>query len=106
MIWLASVLAAEPARRASGGVVALPVAGLRGDLSVWVFRCEGLEEVSMDSGPLPAIKLVRENRGLYDPEIEVWLDPARHHLPIRVTLRAGAAAQALELAQQDLVFEP
>ena len=102
MLQLAAVLSAEPERRLPGALVALPVVGVRGEPGVWAFRCIGSDEVSTDSGPVPAVKLVRESRGLYDTAVEIWLDPARHFLPVRARLQTGVEAQTLELVLQEL----
>lgn len=106
MIQLAAVLAAEPGRRVPGALVALPVAGVRGDAGVWAFRCVGLEDVSTDIGPLRALKLIRDSHGPYDLDVEVWLDPDRHYLPLQLNLRTASAAQSLDLVLRELVLEP
>ena len=102
MLQLAAVLSAEPERRLPGATVALPVVGVRGEPAIWAFRCIGTDEVSTASGSVPAVKLVRESRALYDTAVEVWLDPQRHFLPVRALLQTGVESQTFELVLQKL----
>ncbi|MEO7007528.1 MAG: hypothetical protein ABI156_00135 [Caldimonas sp.] len=102
MLQLAAVAAAEPERLVPGGVIEIAVAGVRGDVAVWAFRCAGVESVDTEAGPLPAVKLVRESAGPYDTTVAVWLDPQRDYFPLRVLLRSANDAQTLELALQRL----
>ncbi|MEP7057596.1 MAG: DUF3108 domain-containing protein [Caldimonas sp.] len=106
LIQLAAVLAADPGRRVPGALSILPVAGGRGESGAWVFRCVGPDAVETGAGPVAALKLVRASRGPYDPETAVWLDPARHYLPVRLLQSTGGAAPALELVLRELVLEP
>jgi hypothetical protein len=102
MIQLASVLAAEPHRMDGGGKVAMVVVGARGDLGIWVFRYVDEEWVSTGDALVRAAKFMREPRHAYDTSVEVWLDPQRHHLPVRAVLRAGPDGEALELLLQQM----
>ena len=52
-------------------------------------------------GDIATLKLVREPRKPYDTRAEVWLDPARRHLPQRVQQTPTGGGAALEL-----VYEP
>lgn len=89
MLQLAAIVAAEPARWVAGERIVLQVVGARGDAGVWVFQVGATEEVDSPSGPVPALHLRREPRQPYDTGVEVWLDPARHHLPVRALQRSG-----------------
>ena len=102
MVQLAAIAAADPARAEADAKTALQVVGARGDSSVWVFRSLGTEPVATRDGPIDALHLVREPRGPHDTGVEVWLDPARHHLPVRATMRNGADGEVLELTLRDL----
>ena len=106
MIQLAAVASAEPQRLAEGGKVAMLVAGARGDASVWVFRYLQHESVQTEAGTVHAAKLIREVREAYDSQVEVWLDPLRHHLPVRASLRTGPDGEGLDLLLQDVVLVP
>lgn len=89
MVQLAAVAAAEPARLVAGERIVLRVVGARGDASLWAFRSEGPQTLTLFSTPVETVKLLREPRSAYDTRVEVWLDPARHHLPVRATLGSG-----------------
>ncbi len=106
MIQLAAVVSAEPQRLAVGGKVVMYVVGARADGAVWVFRSQGAEQVDTDAGPVPAVKFVRESRKPYDTQVEAWLDPARHHLPVRARMLAGNDGDAIELLLHDMLQPP
>ena len=107
MIQLAAVVSAEPQRLAAGGKVVMYVVGARADGDVWVFRSAGAESVETDAGPVAAVKFVREPRRPYDTQVEAWLDPARHHVPLRARLAtAGSEGDALELLLHDVQHPP
>ncbi len=89
MVQLAAVAGAEPARLAAGERIVLQVVGARGDASLWAFRSEGPETLTLFSERIETVRLLREPRSAYDTRVEVWLDPARHHLPVRATLGSG-----------------
>ena len=78
------------------------VVGSRGDAAVWVFRFVAAESVVTDAGTVHAVKFTREPRRPYDTGVEVWLDPARHHLPVRARLTAAPDGAALELLLRDI----
>lgn len=102
MVQLAAVAAAEPARLAAGERIVLQVVGARGDASLWAFRSEGPQTLTLFSTPVETVKLLREPRSAYDTRVEVWLDPARHHLPVRATLGSGEDDR-LELRLRDML---
>ena len=102
MIQLAAIAAADPQWLAPGAKVTLQVVGARGDAALWVFRCVGAEPLDTAAGALESVRFVREPRGPYDTGVEVWLDPARHHLPVRATIRNGGEGEGLELRLREL----
>jgi Protein of unknown function (DUF3108) len=90
MIQLAAITAAKPALRRPGAELSLPVAGLRGDLASWRFVVQRSEDLELPAGRVEnALYLQREALGPYDAALEVWLDPARQHLPVQLR-QAGA----------------
>jgi hypothetical protein len=97
ILQLVAVLTAEPQRLAPGQVVTLVVAGVRGAPVAWSFVSAGLD---LDAG-VPAspstVRLVREGEGPYDARVEVWIDPERGHLPVRVRFGAATEAQTMDL---------
>jgi hypothetical protein len=99
MLQLPAIVAATPERfAAEGASVVLFVAGARGDADVWTFVLAGRESVSLADGEAgEALKFVREPRRAYDTRVEVWLDPARHHLPLRARLSNEGRDDTLEL---------
>ena len=106
MIELGAVVAAEPALGVADAKVVMFVSGSHGDAGVWVFRCMGADAVDSRSGSVAAIRFKREPRGPYDTTVEVWLDPKRHHLPVRALLRAGPNDDGLDLRLQDMDTSP
>jgi hypothetical protein len=98
MLQLAGIAAAAaPADRSA---VRLFVSGARGDAEVWRFDREGPETIEIDGHPLQALKFIREPTGPYGLRIEAWLDPARHHMPVRTRWSNGANVWELRLAEE------
>jgi hypothetical protein len=88
MLQLAGIAEANPALRAAGSEIGVFVVGTRGDAEVWLYTVVGPEAIELPAGPVPdALHLRREPRRLYDTTVDVWLDPARQHLPVRAQLR-------------------
>jgi hypothetical protein len=108
MIQLPAVVEADAALARAGAVVTLFVAGARGDAQAWRFEVLGREALQLPSGAVAqALALRREPTRPYDTRVEVWLDPARQHLPVRAvftTLPGGQPLQ-LELASLDSGLE-
>jgi hypothetical protein len=87
MLQLGAIVEANPALRAPGSEIAMFVVGGRGDGELWVFTVQGRADVELPAGPVSAaLHLKREARRPYDTQAEVWLDPARMHLPVRLRL--------------------
>jgi hypothetical protein len=78
------------------------VSGAQGDADVWNFRYAGVDTLRGESGPVRAVKFTREPRKPYDKLMEVWLDPARHHLPVRARATATAGGDVFELLLRDM----
>ena len=97
MLQLASILNADPARYRPGTRLQMFVAGARGDGSVWTFVVGPRATIELPAGRVTgAVSLRRETRAENDTQSEVWLDPARQHLPVRLVMSSGS--QTLELA--------
>lgn len=103
LIQLAAIAEADPAALTPGAEIALKVAGARGELSVWRLRVQGVETLRLAGTPVSAVRLSRQARGLHDSGAEVWLDPLRHHLPVRVVLNAPAEGDGRAPLELDLV---
>jgi hypothetical protein len=93
MLQLPAVIEAAPARFGPGTQVTLMVVGARGGADVWTLTVIGPEPV----GGVPALKLLREARKPRDTQVEIWLDPARGHLPLRAVLSQPEGGPPLEL---------
>ncbi|MEO7336697.1 MAG: hypothetical protein ABIV63_08955 [Caldimonas sp.] len=106
MIQLAAAVAAQASPCAADGRVVLPVVGLKGEADVWTFRCAPHDGPDALTGTPDALRLVREGAGPYDLDLEVWLDPARHFLPVRVTLSNGVPGQRQEFELTEFVPAP
>jgi hypothetical protein len=102
MIQIGAVLNASPRLAVPGGRVSFQVSGAQGDAEVWTFRYTGADTLRGENGPLRAVKFTREPRKAYDRLVEVWLDPARHHLPVRARVTATAGGEVFELLLRDM----
>jgi hypothetical protein len=97
MIQLGAVLAANPALAAPGAEVRLFVVGTRGDGEVWTFSVIERGAIELPAGGVAAaVHLLREPQRRYDTQVDVWLDPARHHLPVRTRLLVLASGEGSE----------
>ena len=87
LVQLAAIVNAAPGSFPPGARISLFVVGARGDGDLWHFSVEAREDIRLPMGAVQgALRLKREPRRPYDTGGEVWLDPARHHLPVRVRL--------------------
>lgn len=84
LVQLAGLLEADAALRQPGAVVALWMAGPRGQLEAWALTVIGPEA---GTGGRPLLKLARPAARPWDVALEVWLDPAERHLPHTVAWR-------------------
>jgi len=100
MVQLGAIVAAEPQQRGVGAKIVMVVVGANGDASVWAFDCTAIESVETGTGAVNALKFVREPREPYDTQVQVWIDPARHYLPVRATQKSGTGDEGFELRLQ------
>ena len=101
MIQLGAVLSANPDLGQPDAQIRIFVVGARGDAETWVFTVQGHEDLDLPGGPVhAAVHLLREPRRPYDTQAHVWLDPARHHLPVRLHLRVPATGEGTLLELQ------
>lgn len=107
MIQLAAVVDADPLRWLDPGQpITLQVVGARGDAAAWVFRCMGPASLQLPEGSVQTLHFRREPRGPYDTTVDVWLDPQRHHLPVRALQRSTGEGDAFELRLREAVSGP
>jgi hypothetical protein len=98
MVQLPAIVAAEPALATPGREVLLFVVGVRGDAGVWTFTAQGRETLALaDEGATEALHFRRLPQRPYDTQVDVWLDPARHHLPVRTTLLVRPTGERSDL---------
>jgi hypothetical protein len=82
---LAAIVAAAPQQFLPGRELRMMVIGLRGEAREWVFEVLERHDLELPVGRIKqAVHLRRAALGPYSGEIELWLDPARHHLPVRL----------------------
>lgn len=103
MLQLSAVLAADPALAEPGREVQLFVAGVRGDAAVWTFGVVERGALELPAGTVAdAVHLHREPQRPYDTRVDVWLDPARHHLPVRLRLQDRGDGPGTDFLLTDL----
>lgn len=98
MVQLAAIVGADPARftRPDAAIVMF-VTGARGDGDLWSFETQGSEAIELPAGRVDAaLRLRRLPRKPYDTQAEVWLDPARDWLPVRVRLTVPQTDETTE----------
>lgn len=100
MIQLPAIVDANPRLASEGQRITLAVIGARGDAAVWAFQFVAAERVDTPAGPVEALKFIREPRKPNDTQAEVWLDPARHHLPARARLGNPPDGEVFELLRE------
>ena len=101
LIQLPAILQADAALARPGMSVQIFVVGTRGDAEPWRFEVQGDEALDLPAGAVAqALHLRREPTRPYDTRVEVWLDPARQHLPVRVRFTSvpGGAPLQMDLA--------
>jgi hypothetical protein len=106
---LAAIAEADPAALTPGAEFAIKLAGARGDVSVWHLRVRGPETLRIGDASVATIRISRAARGTHDSGAEVWLDPKRHHLPVRVALNTPAEGDGrppLELELKSIEMPP
>ena len=102
MIQLGAVLNARSAPPAAGERLSFFVAGAKGEGEVWRFVSQGLQSVNVQDQATPAWRFTREPRKPHDTRIEVWLDPARHFLPVRYRQSSDGSNDVLDLILQEM----
>jgi hypothetical protein len=107
MLQLGAIVAAAPQSFVAGQSVLLPVASPRGRLEVWSFSVQAVETLDLPVGKVPAaLRLQRQAETAYEPRIEIWLDPQRQYLPVRLRWSHTSGEAGLEMNLQKERQEP
>lgn len=85
LIQLASLIGSAPNRYPPATTMMIQTIGPR-DADMWLFTVGETETLSLPSGPLPTLKLVRNARREFDQKVELWLAPALNYLPARIRI--------------------
>ena len=102
--WLLQLAAVAQAAAAAGQPlpeVLLHVVDARGGSGLWRFVALGVGPVDTPAGPRPARAFRHDPPQPDGLRLEVWLDPAEHHRPLRLrqtVLRTGAVTEWLPAA--------
>jgi hypothetical protein len=80
----------------AGAELPMWVVGARGAASHWRFEVRGLERVAHDGQDRDTWWMVREPAHPYDMRIEVWLDAAPAHWPLRLRQTQVPGGEPLE----------
>lgn len=103
MLQLPAILQANPALSTPGAQLSLWVASARGESDVWTFTVQGSETLDLPGGRVDAaLRLLRRPLRPYDTQVEIWLDPARQHLPVQLLLALRPGGEPTELRLQSL----
>lgn len=102
LVQATGIVAAAPEKFSTPGAqIAYQVTGVRGDVAVWRLDAVGVQTIDVAGERVQAVLLRREPLKPFDTRGELWLDPQRHHLPVRLTLstigRAGEVVDSLAL---------
>jgi hypothetical protein len=98
MLQLAAVLQAETTLREAGQRVTLFVAGPRGEAESWDFQVLGKPALELPAAaPVHTLHLRREALRPWEPQIDLWLDPQRQHLPVRLRWLVRPTGEVTEL---------
>ena len=102
VVQLQAILTADPAKAKTGGRVVIPVVGVRGKAETWIFEASGAESIKTPAGTLRTQKLTRTLREPDDTRAEVWVEPARQFLPVRIRLTLPPFDAPLDMTLADV----
>ena len=103
MLQLPAIVDAAPEVFVAGTQIPVFVVNARGDADVWVFTVQGHEALDLPAGRIErTLHLLREPRRPYDTRVEVWLDPAQYHLPLRLRLATVQTGDANDFVLKQL----
>ena len=85
LLQVASMVAGDPGRYATGSSITLPVIGPR-DADTWAFTLHGEERLYLPMGEMLTVKLTRNPRREFDQKVEAWLAPSLSYMPVRLRI--------------------
>ncbi|MBL8345958.1 MAG: DUF3108 domain-containing protein [Rubrivivax sp.] len=98
MVQLAAVFQADPKLAVAGTQVSMMVVGAHGDAGPWTFTVQRQMVVEGPGGvAVPAWQLHRDSAHAHDPQVQVWLAPSLHHLPVRLRLTLPRSGESTEM---------
>jgi hypothetical protein len=98
MVQTAAILEARATQATHGGqgghatepnTIDLVVAGVGGSVEAWRIRTEAADGL---------VRLLRQPSSPFETRTDIWLDPAQHHMPVRIRL-TDPGGDPLELTQ-------
>lgn len=102
LVQLQAILTADPDKAKTGGQVVIPVVGVRGRAETWIFEASGAESIRTPAGTLRTQKLTRALRKPDDTRAEVWVEPGRQFLPVRIRLTMPPFDAPLDMTLADV----
>ena len=109
MLQLGAILQAQPELAVIGAQVNLVVVGTRGAPEPWVFTVVDRAALELGAGDIgdtvaDTVHLRREPLRPYDTRVNIWLDPLRHHLPVKVQMLVHATGEGQEFELRQLTW--
>ena len=105
MVQLAAIVRAQPELALPGAQIVIPVVGTRGRPEAWIFNVLDPADLELPAGSVPqTVHLLREPSRPFDTRAQVWLDPARQHLPVRMQLLVHATGEGNEFVLSGTSF--
>jgi uncharacterized protein DUF3108 len=100
LLQIAGIVNADPTRWTAGQEIQLVVSSTR-DAQIWRFQVVGAELLALQgAAPMPTLKLIREPDAPYALQVQLWLDPNRSHLPVRIRFRNESSLWELTLSDK------
>lgn len=106
MVQLAAIAGAGTKLLAAQGRIAMHVVGAHGDSAVWQFLSSGEEQIGGNPVAMRVFRLQRLPQTPYDTQVDVWLDAAPPHWPVRAHWRSNPQDPGMELWRTDIAEPP
>ena len=106
MVQLAAIASAGTKLLVAQGRIAMHVVGASGDSAVWQFLSSGEEQIGGNPVAMRVFRLQRLPQTPYDTQVDVWLDAAPPHWPVRAHWRSNPQDPGMELWRTDIAEPP